>query len=106
MLSRTFAFTADGSRHRGPKNLPAQKGSGGICPAAFRYKSIVVEQAPYFLELVRYIHLNPVRVRMLGQLSDEEAGESMSALGRLCGFAHTSVREAIERAREERDGCH
>jgi putative transposase len=35
-----------------------------------------------------------------------EAGESMSALGRLCGFAHTSVREAIERAREERDEGH
>jgi putative transposase len=26
-----------------------------------RYKSIVVEEDPYFLELVRYIHLNPVR---------------------------------------------
>jgi putative transposase len=26
-----------------------------------RYKSIVVEEEPYFLELVRYIHLNPVR---------------------------------------------
>ena len=33
----------------------------------------------------------------------EEAGESMSALGRFCGFAHTSVRETIEKAREERD---
>ena len=36
----------------------------------------------------------------------EEARESMSALGGLCGFAHTSVREAIERAREARDECH
>ena len=35
-----------------------------------RYKSIVVEEDPYFLELVRYIHLNPVRARMLGQLSE------------------------------------
>jgi REP-associated tyrosine transposase len=26
-----------------------------------RYKSIVVEAAPYFLELVRYLHLNPLR---------------------------------------------
>lgn len=26
-----------------------------------RYKSIVVEEEPYFLELVRYLHLNPVR---------------------------------------------
>ena len=32
----------------------------------------------------------------------EEAGESMASLGRLCGFAHTSVREAIEKARKER----
>jgi hypothetical protein len=36
----------------------------------------------------------------------EEGGESMSALGRLCGFAHTPVREAIERVREERDEVH
>lgn len=90
--------------HIGPKDLPGQKEPGGISPTAFRYKSIVVEEAPYFLELVRYIHLNPVRARMLSQLSDEEAGESISGLGRLCGFAHASVREAIERAREERDG--
>jgi hypothetical protein len=37
-----------------------------------RYKSIVVEEEPYFLELVRYIHLNPVRcgiVKDLGELS-------------------------------------
>jgi putative transposase len=27
-----------------------------------RFKSIVVEEEPYFLELVRYIHLNPARV--------------------------------------------
>lgn len=36
-----------------------------------RYKSIVVEEEPYFLELVRYIHLNPVRsgiVKDLGEL--------------------------------------
>jgi putative transposase len=27
-----------------------------------RFKSIIAEEEPYFLELVRYIHLNPVRV--------------------------------------------
>ena len=38
-----------------------------------RYKSIVCEEKPYFLELVRYLHLNPVRagvvpdLRALGQ---------------------------------------
>jgi putative transposase len=35
-----------------------------------RYKSIVVEEEPYFLELVRYIHLNPVRAKILGNLSE------------------------------------
>jgi putative transposase len=37
-----------------------------------RYKSIVVEEDSYFLELVRYIHLNPVRagiVKSLGALA-------------------------------------
>jgi putative transposase len=34
-----------------------------------RYKSIVVEEEPYFLELVRYIHLNPVRAKILDSVS-------------------------------------
>jgi putative transposase len=34
-----------------------------------RYKSIVVEDDPYFLELVRYIHLNPVRANILDSVS-------------------------------------
>ena len=34
-----------------------------------RYKSIVVEEDPYLLELVRYIHLNPVRARALDSVS-------------------------------------
>jgi putative transposase len=33
-----------------------------------RYKSIVVEEDPYFRELVRYIHLNPVRARLVVDL--------------------------------------
>jgi len=44
--------------------------------------------------------------RMFFLRAHREVGESMSALGRLCGFAHTSVREAIGRAREERDEGH
>ena len=31
----------------------------------YRYKSILVEEDAYFLELVRYIHLNPVRSGMV-----------------------------------------
>ncbi len=35
-----------------------------------RYKSIVCEEEPYFLELVRYIHLNPLRGGILSNLAD------------------------------------
>jgi len=33
-----------------------------------RYKSIICEEDPYFKELVRYIHLNPLRAKMLESL--------------------------------------
>jgi hypothetical protein len=33
-----------------------------------RYKSIVVEEEPYLLELVRYIHLNPLRAKLVADL--------------------------------------
>jgi REP element-mobilizing transposase RayT len=35
-----------------------------------RYRSFVVEEKPYLLELVRYIHLNPVRAGMIGGLEE------------------------------------
>jgi hypothetical protein len=35
-----------------------------------RYKSIVCEEEPYLLELVRYIHLNPLRAGMVASLED------------------------------------
>ena len=35
-----------------------------------RYKSIICEDDPYLLELTRYIHLNPVRVGMVGDLEE------------------------------------
>lgn len=34
-----------------------------------RYKSIVCEEDPYFLELVRYVHLNPLRSGLVKSLS-------------------------------------
>jgi len=34
-----------------------------------RYKSIVCEEDLYFMELVRYIHLNPLRVKLVDNLS-------------------------------------
>ena len=33
-----------------------------------RYKSIVCEEEPYFLELIRYIHLNPLRAKLIPDL--------------------------------------
>lgn len=38
-----------------------------------RYKSIVVEDEAYFLELVRYIHLNPVRVGAVTSMDELES---------------------------------
>jgi putative transposase len=35
-----------------------------------RYKSIICEDDPYLLELTRYIHLNPLRAGMVGNLED------------------------------------
>jgi REP element-mobilizing transposase RayT len=34
-----------------------------------RYKSIVVDEEPYFLELVRYLHLNPLRAGLVSGLA-------------------------------------
>ena len=34
----------------------------------YRYKSILCEEEPYFLELVRYIHLNPLRAGLVKDL--------------------------------------
>ena len=33
-----------------------------------RYKSILCQEEPYFLELVRYIHLNPIRAKLISNL--------------------------------------
>lgn len=35
-----------------------------------RYKSIVCEEAPYFLELIRYLHLNPLRAGIVRDLHE------------------------------------
>jgi hypothetical protein len=35
-----------------------------------RYKSIVCEEDPYFKELVRYIHLNPIRAKLVASLAE------------------------------------
>jgi len=35
-----------------------------------RYKSILVEEEPYLLELVRYIHLNPLRAKVVDSVRE------------------------------------
>ncbi len=35
-----------------------------------RYKSIICEEDPYLLELIRYIHLNPLRAGLISQLEE------------------------------------
>jgi putative transposase len=35
-----------------------------------RYKSIICEEEPYFLELIRYIHLNPLRAGLISQFEE------------------------------------
>ena len=47
-----------------------------------RYKSIVCDEDTYFQELVRYIHLNPLRAKMV---------KSMSALDRYPWCGHSAV---------------
>jgi len=49
-----------------------------------RFKSILCEEEPYFLELVRYIHLNPVRSGLVGTMKDLERYE-WSGHGALTG---------------------
>jgi len=44
-----------------------------------RYKSIVCDEDSYFLELVRYIHLNPLRARQV---------KDISKLDRYCWCGH------------------
>jgi REP element-mobilizing transposase RayT len=46
-----------------------------------RYKSIVVEDDPYLLELVRYLHLNPLRAGVVPDLGadhhrDQDPGQA------------------------------
>ena len=37
-----------------------------------RYKSIICEEDPYLLELIRYIHLNPLRAKLIQDLNELE----------------------------------
>jgi len=53
-----------------------------------RYKSIVVEEEPYLLELVRYLHLNPLRAKIVPDLH---------ALDRLPWTGHSALLGTVAR---------
>jgi len=53
-----------------------------------RYKSIVVEEDPYLLELVRYLHLNPLRAGVVPDLR---------ALARYPWTGHSAVLGTVPR---------
>lgn len=80
-----------------------------------RYKSIVCEEDPYLLELVRYIHLNPVRARLVkdvegldhypwsghsvllgkGEMQGEAVEEVLGCFGRRIGAGRRNYRRFI-----------
>ncbi len=53
-----------------------------------RYKSILVEEEPYLLELVRYVHLNPLRAGVVAELRH---------LDRYPWSGHSAVMERVAR---------
>jgi len=53
-----------------------------------RYKSVLVEEEPYLLELTRYIHLNPLRARIV---------RSLEALDRYPWTGHSAVMGHVPR---------
>jgi hypothetical protein len=59
-----------------------------------RYKSIVCEEEPYLLELVRYIHLNPLRAGLVRSLEDLNTYH-------WCG--HSALMDAVERRWQDTD---
>jgi putative transposase len=59
-----------------------------------RYKSILCEEDPYLLELVRYIHLNPLRARIVSDLQ---------ALGTYPYSGHSAMMGKIERPWQDVD---
>lgn len=69
-----------------------------------RYKSFVVEEESYFMELVRYIHLNPVRAGIVRNLEELEryqyTGHSV-ILGKR-EFASQDVETVLTRFSERR----
>jgi REP element-mobilizing transposase RayT len=59
-----------------------------------RYKSIICEEDPYFKELVRYIHLNPLRAKLV---------ESLARLDRYRWCGHSVLLGRVKNEWQDRD---
>jgi len=59
-----------------------------------RYKSIVCDEDTYFRELVRYLHLNPLRAKLVRTISD---------LDRYPWSGHSTIMGNVEREWQDRD---
>ncbi|MEW6087307.1 MAG: transposase, partial [bacterium] len=86
-----------------------------------RYKSILCEEEPYLLELVRYIHLNPYRAGLVKSLEElnkygwsghsaltgklerkwQKTGEVLSLFGKYRNKARTSYRRFMEEGKNQ-----
>ena len=69
-----------------------------------RYKSVICEEDPYLLELIRYIHLNPLRAKLVNDLKDLDkypwAGHS-AILGRRKNSLIPEVRDEKPRVGDQ-----
>lgn len=55
-----------------------------------RFKAIMVDEESYLLELVRYVHLNPVRAGMVNQLDEHHWNSNMAYAGDMtCSWLYT-----------------
>lgn len=60
-----------------------------------RFKSILCQEDTYFLELVRYIHLNPIRARLV---------ENLDELGRYAYCGHSVLMGKVKRPWQDTEG--
>jgi len=64
-----------------------------------RHESVVMEEEPHVLEVVRDVALNPVRAGLVPWVG--KAGLSIADLGSLCAMNPASVSSTVETARAE-----
>ena len=70
-----------------------------------RYKSTVCEEDPYLLELIRYIHLNPLRARLVKDLEELDK-YSWSGHSAILGHYRNPLIPDRSGKTDEQDGSH